>query len=358
MFILKYLLSSPQQPSVPTAGWYIVLTFFKKPLKTASGSTCSLCNQITYNLMNFFSEKQSPPTGFTAIWCQMPLKWNDVLWTPTSVLFAACLCLKSIVISHLQPLPPGILHPTGANSAELFPLCSIFPGTELQTVSWWSVPLPSTALLPSGTGCTAPLGSASIWELFDRGVSWHPRGTNLTRAPGQDEPSSFLSPAIFLDFCDLKPKVGQWQAAPGRYLSWVSISRGKSCSLPDEVVSFSQDLPQHSLPWVWIWHRACGTWTLTGRRLWWGCFGSGTCSESSTNLPAGAALGCWDGRDHPRGGYCRRGLSPHSNFFPHLHRCFLASLDAVGVMFHTLQWHSTERLPLKQARRRAGNRGE
>lgn len=35
------------------------------------------------------------------------------------------------------------------------------------------------------------------------------------------------------------------------------------------------------------------------------------------------------------------GLSLHCNFFPHLPRCFLASLDAVGVMFHALQWHST-----------------
>lgn len=47
-----------------------------------------------------------------------------------------------------------------------------------------------------------------------------------------------------------------------------------------------------------------------------------------------------------------------ATFFPHLHRCFLACLDAVGVMFHNLQWHSTGRLLLKQARIRAENRGE
>jgi len=60
MLIFEYLLSSPQQPSVPIAIWYIVLTFFQKPLKTAPGSTCWLHNWITYNLMNFFRVRSSP----------------------------------------------------------------------------------------------------------------------------------------------------------------------------------------------------------------------------------------------------------------------------------------------------------
>lgn len=299
MFILKYLLSSPQQPSVPKASWYIVLTFFKKPLKTAPGSTCSLCNQITYNLMNFFSEKQSPPTGFTAIWCQMPLKWNDVLWTPTSVLFAACLCLKSIVISHLQPLPPGILHPTGANSAELLRLCSIFPGTGLQTVSSWSVLLPSTALLPSGTGCRAPLGSASIWELFDHGGSWQPRGTNLTGAPGRAEPSSSL--LVFNISCCFPVFLwfkAQRRAATG--CTWAVFElgfnkQGKELQ-PSQWSCVILPRPAPALSAVGVDLAPCMWHTdSAGRRLWWGCFGSGTCSESSSKLPAGAALGCWDG---------------------------------------------------------------
>lgn len=186
---IYYLLPSSHQSQQPADRLF--WPFSKSPSKQPQ-VLLALCNQITYNLMNFFSEKQSPPTGFTAIWCQMPLKWNDVLWTPTWVLFAACLCLKSVVISHLQPLPPGILHPTGACSPELLRLCSIFPGTRLETASSRSVPLPSTALLPCGIGCRAPLGSASVWELFDCAVSWQPRGMSLTRAPGQAEASSSL----------------------------------------------------------------------------------------------------------------------------------------------------------------------
>lgn len=294
------------------------------------------------------------------------------------MLFAACLCLKSIVISHLQPLPSGILHPTGAYSTELLRLCSIFPETGLETASSWSVPLPSTALLPCGIGCRAPLGSASVWKLFNRGVSWQPRGTNLTRAPGQATPSSSLlvSCSVFQDFCDLRPKVGQGQAAPGQYLNWVSISRGKSCSLPDEVVSFSQDLPQCTLPWVWIWHRAHGTQTperggsgetvlavKTAVKPIENCllgqpWGVGMTAGQCITCPEEGRVSCQGVRKYPSGGCCRRGLSPHCYFFPHLHRCFLASLDAGGAMFHTLQWHSTGRSPLNQSRVRAGNRGK
>lgn len=77
-------------------------------------------------------------------------------------------------------------------------------------------------------------------------------------------------------------------------------------------------------------------------QLWGVGMAAGQCS---TCLRQGR-VSCWGIRDHPNEG-----------FFPHLDRCFLASLDAMGVMFHTLQWHSTGTLPLNQARRiRAGNR--
>lgn len=152
--------------------------------------------------------------------------------------------------------------------------------------------------------------------------------------PSHSHPYLFsTSPAVFQYFCDLKPKEGQRQAAPGQYLSWVSISRGKSCSLPNEVVSFSQDQPQHSLPWVWIWHRACGTRTqqeggsggavlavepavkaaancLLGQ-LWDVGMAAGHC----VTHPEQGRVSCQGVRDHPSGGCCRRGLSPHGNFF-------------------------------------------
>lgn len=336
MLILKYLLSSPQQPSVPTAGWYIILTFFKKPLKTAPGSTCFLYNQITYNLMNFFSEKRSPPTGFTAIWCQMPLKWNDVLWTPTWVLFAACLCLKSVVISHLQPLPSGILHPTGANSAELLCLCSIFPGTGLQTASSWSVPLPSTALLPYGTRCRAPLGSASIWELFDCGVSWQPRAMNLSRAPGQAEPCS----SLLVSFCfpgflwfqaqsraatgctwavfelgfnkqgkELQPS--QWSCvvlprpAPVPFVlgvglapcMWHTDPRKEEVSLHEAVLAVEPAVKPVAK-------------SLLGE-LWDVGMAAGQC----ITCPEQGRVPCQGVRNHPRGSCCKRGALPSLQFF-------------------------------------------
>ena len=131
-------------------------------------------------------------------------------------------------------------------------------------------------------------------DLFDHGVSWQPGGVNFTRASGQTEPSSslLLSCSVFQDFCDLKPKVGQRQAAPGQYLNWVSINRGKSCSLADEVVSFSQDLLQCTLPWVWIWHSTCG---VLGQR---GSSGGAVLAVkpvSGSNPPAVAVLGCREG---------------------------------------------------------------
>lgn len=84
-------------------------------------------------------------------------------------------------------LQPGVASPLQHLSGDktgncIFPVCS----------TPRSVPLPSTALLPCGIGCRAPLGSASVWELFDCAVSWQPRGMSLTRAPGQAEPSSSL----------------------------------------------------------------------------------------------------------------------------------------------------------------------
>lgn len=83
----------------------------------------------------------------------------------------------------------------------------------------------------------------------------------------------------------------------------------------------------------------------------------GMAAGQCITCPEQGRVSCWGVRDYPSGGCCRRGLSPHYNFFSHLHRCFIASLDAVGVLFHTLQWHSTGRLPLNQARRiRAENR--
>lgn len=221
----------------------------------------------------------------------MPLKRNDVLWTPTWVLFAACLCLKAVVISHLQPLPPGIPHPTGAYSVGLLRLCGVFPGRGLQTV-FVVCPTPQRSFsalwhwvrTPTRPRCLAP-----VRELLDHGVSWQPRGTNFTRPSGQAEPSSSLlvSCSVFQDFCELRPKVGQRQAAPGQYLNWVSISRGKSCSLSDEVVSFSQGLRQCTLPWVWIWHSTHGILLLfrpSERWLWWGCLGSETCIWCSSGV--------------------------------------------------------------------------
>lgn len=180
------------------------------------------------------------------------------------------------------------LHGLSHSPAQLF--CPLALGAE-----------PHSALLLSGS-CLIVVGAGNPEAQ-----------TSLEHQVRLSHPHPYLfstSPAVFQYFCDLKPKVGQRQAAPGQYLSWVSISRGKSCSpswgkscspsrgkscsLPNEVVSFSQDLPQRSAVGIdlapCMWHT-----DSAGRRLWWGCFGSGTCSASSGKLPAGAALGCWDG---------------------------------------------------------------
>lgn len=214
----------------------------------------------------------------------------------------------------------------------------------------------------SPTGLCFHLGTVWSWcELATQ--TW----TSLEHQVRLSHPHLYLSPAAFQDFCDLKPKVGQQQAAPGQHLNWVSISRGKSCSFPNEVVSFPQELPQCTLPWVWIGtvHVAHGPQQEGGPsgavlavepavkpaancllgQLWDVGMAAGQC----ITCPEQGSVSCQAVRDHPSGGCCRRGLYPHCNFFPHLQRCCLASLDAVGVMFHTLQWHSTGRLPLNQA---------
>lgn len=117
-------------------------------------------------------------------------------------------------------------------------------------------------------------------------------------------------------------------------MNWVSISRGKSCSLPDEVVSFSQDLPQCTLPWVWIWHRAHGTRTPEGggsggavlavkpavkpveNCLLGQPWGVGMAAGQCVTCPEEGRVSCQGVRKYPSGGCCRRGLSPHCYFFP------------------------------------------
>lgn len=103
---------------------------------------------------------------------------------------------------------------------------------------------------------------------------------NCTRASGQAEQSSSLlvSCSVFQDFCDLRPKVGQRQAAPGQL-----FEQEKELQLPDEV-SFSQDLLQCTLPWVWIWHRGNSGGAVLAVK-----------AVSGSKPPAVAVLGCRGG---------------------------------------------------------------
>lgn len=53
-----------------------------------------------------------------------------------------------------------------------------------------------------------------------------------------------VSCSVFQGFCDFRLKVGQRQAVPGQNLNGVSVSRGRSCSISGEGVSFSPELLQ------------------------------------------------------------------------------------------------------------------
>lgn len=114
-----YLLSSSQQPSVPIACWYIVLTFIKEPLKTAPSSTCSPCNWITDNLMNFFRVRNSPHPLVYSPSQQSDGKCHQ---NPTMCcehpLGASLFCCVSVAqpsaISCFQPLPRCFFASLGA----------------------------------------------------------------------------------------------------------------------------------------------------------------------------------------------------------------------------------------------------
>jgi len=120
----------------------------------------------------------------------------------------ACLCLKAVVIWHLQPVPLGIPHPRGACSVGLLRLCGVLPGRGLRTAPSWSVPRLCTAFLPCGTGCRPHLamdeqgngpaalllariclitvwaGSPEVW-------------TSLEHQVRQSRPPPYFSPALF-----------------------------------------------------------------------------------------------------------------------------------------------------------------
>lgn len=141
---------SSQQPSVPIACWYIVLTFIKEPLKTAPGSTCSPCNYITDNLMNFFRVRNSPhPLVYSpsqqsdgkchqnpTMCCEHPLG---------ALLFAVCLWLSPQQFRAFSPFPDAFLHPW---------------------MLWMLLPMPCNGTAPSELGRNKGWGRRKWGYLF------------------------------------------------------------------------------------------------------------------------------------------------------------------------------------------------